>query len=177
MAKKITINALGLTAAKPEYTEVTINGSVIKVAKHLTIEEQAAFTAEVCNNVVGSEGFLNPYRFEAWVKIMILKHYTNISFTDAQLENIQKTYEIVNSSKEILEPIYEALPQAELNEVIKITFNTIQNIYAFENSAMGIVKKFNAGSQENMDQWTEVLNRISEGKEIEFVKELVEKMG
>jgi hypothetical protein len=42
---------------------------------------------------------------------------------------------------------------------------------------MGVIKKFNSGSQETMSQWTEVLNRISDGEEIEFVKELVEKMG
>ena len=108
---------------------------------------------------------------------MLLKHYTNISFTEAQLENIQKTYEILASNMEVLQPIYEAMPQEEVTNVLKVTLNTIQNIYAYENSIMGVIKKFNSGSQETMNQWTEVLNRISNGEEIEFVKELVDKMG
>lgn len=177
MAKKITINALGFTANKPEFTDVKVGDNVIKVSNHLTIEEQANLTSEICENVVGTEGFLNPYRFEVWSKVMLLKHYTNISFTEAQFENIQKTYEVLASNMGALQPVYEAMPQEEVTNVLKITLNTIQNIYAYENSVMGAIKKFNSGSQETMDQWTEVLNRISDGKEIEFVKELVEKMG
>jgi hypothetical protein len=68
----------------------------------------------------------------------IIMTYTNITFTDKQKEDIAKLYDILDSNG-IINQIVSAIPEDEYHFLIDGINDTIEAVYTYQNSVLGIL--------------------------------------
>ena len=71
--------------------------------------------------------------------IEMLRAYTNISFTEKQLEDPQKLYDIIILNK-IWDTIKQSIPEDEVNYIWENTCALAREITDYNHSALGILK-------------------------------------
>jgi hypothetical protein len=68
----------------------------------------------------------------------VIKYYTNISFTAKQEEDIIKTYDLLEGSG-LVNIIFESIPCSELDFIYKNLIETIEYIYNYNSSVLGVL--------------------------------------
>ena len=77
---------------------VKFNEQEFEVKQYLPVENKLELISEIVNQSIDSNNFANPARIEIFTVVEIVKNYTNISFTEKQLEDILKLYDLIVSS-------------------------------------------------------------------------------
>lgn len=160
---------------------------VIEVKQYLPIQEKL----ELIGNIVmqaheQDENYSNPVKAKVFEDLEIIFAFTNLSFTDKQKEDLPKLYDMLFSSG-IINKVIEAIPTEEIRAIDKGTMDSINAIYKYQNSIMGIlnmlkdeqnlvihnvdevVNKLNTPSQFQM--LTDILENFETGMDLENVKE------
>jgi hypothetical protein len=75
---------------------------------------------------------------DVYTTLEILFKYTNINFTDKQKEDVLKLYDLVISSG-LYSEIIKLIPEEEYNKLITTVEKTINAVYAYQNSILGIL--------------------------------------
>lgn len=172
---KISFTKFGL---KPNNSITTIyfNEQPIEVKQYLPIEEKLELISAVIELSHDQNNFSNPLKIQVYTALEMISKYTNISFTEKQKENITKTYDIINGNG-MLGLIIEAIPQQEYDIVIKGIYDTIESVYAYRNSVLGILDAVSADySALNLDAET-IHQKIADPDNMAFLKEVMTKLG
>ena len=135
---KIPFSKLGIKI-NTDISYVTIGEYQIEVKQYLPMEEKAALVANIMNFSVDDTGFYNPLRVKTFLTLEIMYTYTNLGFTAKMKEEGLKLYDTVISSG-LFDKIIEAIPTSEWEELQNSVWQTIQNVYDYKNSAMGILE-------------------------------------
>ena len=69
---------------------------------------------------------------------MIKEKYTNITFSDSNKENFIKTYDELLSSG-LIKLIKDHIPSEELTWLETNLYETVNSIYKYNNSALGLI--------------------------------------
>ena len=110
-----------------------------EVKYYLPVQEKMEVIAKIINQSIDDNGFYNPIRVKIFTVLEITYAYTNLSFTEKQKENPFKLYDLLVGNgifKEIISCIYED----DWKEIQETILTTIDNIYKFKNSALGILE-------------------------------------
>ena len=123
---------------------VQIGEETIAVKQYLPIQEKL----ELIGNVVMAaheqdENYSNPVKANVYRDLEVIFAYTNISFTDKQKEDLPKLYDMLASTG-ILQQIVKAIPEQEYAEICSGVWNSIEAIYKYQNSALGILDTIKA---------------------------------
>lgn len=124
----------------------------------------------------GEEGFFNLVKLEAFYRIEMVKRYTNISFTDKQLEDIPKLYDalILNN---IWNTIISEIPEQEQEYIWNNILSMAKEITTYNNSILGILKSISQNyDQLNLDA-TEIQKKIGDPENLALLKAMVNKTG
>jgi hypothetical protein len=95
--------------------------------------------SKIINQSVDDNGFYNPMRIKIFTVLEVVYAYTNLSFTVKQKEDPFKLYDLLIGTgifKDIVNYIYED----DWKEIQETIITTIDNIYKYKNSAMGIME-------------------------------------
>ena len=173
---KIAFTKLGL---KKDETikELNWNELKIEVKQFLPTGDKLDLISRVVNLSTDENAFYNPCKVEIFKVIEILLTYTNINVTDKQLEDILKLYDLFISSG-FKDKVYEIIPEKELNYINTSIQATIQEIYRYRDSALGIMQSV-AEDFKNTDlDARKIMNTLQENPEgIELLKDVVTKVG
>ena len=91
---KVSFTKLGLT--KPQiFAELCINEQVIEVKGYLPVNEKLELISEIVSGAADENNFYNAPKGHVYFILGIVKYYTNITFTEKQLENPQKLYDLI----------------------------------------------------------------------------------
>ena len=91
---KLAFSKLNKIKSIPDKIISTENGD-LTVKQYLPLENKIDLIETVLDFSGSDEGFFNVVKLEAYFRIEMIKAYTNITFTEKQLEDTQKLYDMI----------------------------------------------------------------------------------
>ena len=153
----------------------TINDMVIEVKSYLPVEDKNKLIQNVLNLSVNDMGYYNITLLKVNIAVEVLMAYTNINFTEKQKENYFKIYDAFASTGH-LNNIFDLIPE-EIAIITNGALSQIENVYAFRNSAAGIMEAIGSDySALNMNV-DELQSKIANKENLEFLKDVMDKLG
>lgn len=172
---KITMTKLGLTK-NTQVEKVEFNGQIIEVKQYLPVEEKLNLISDIINSSIDTNNFYNPGRLHMYQIVNIVMAYTNISFTDKQKEDIYKLYDLFTGSG-LAAAVINAMPIDEYEFILQGTNETIKSIYAYNNSAMGILDNISADYSNLELDVNKMHQEIGNKENLTFLREVMSKLG
>ena len=145
---KVSLTKLGLKVNQ-DIKNIEFNEQIIEVKQYLPVNDKLELISNVINSSHDENNFSNPVKVSVFTMLEIMYAYTNINFTEKQKEDSTKLYDMLISSGLVAEVI-NAIPEAEYNEVLCGVSDSIDAIYTYRNSVMGLLETISA-DYSNMD--------------------------
>lgn len=155
---------------------ITWNDQVVEVKRYLPHNDKLKLISDVMNKSADDNLFMNPAKVALFFSLGVLEYYTNISFTEKQKEDFLKTYDAVLSSG-FLTTVFAAIPKEELNALQDFCKEIIKEDYHQKNSVMGIMDSINTKYKNAEFDAEQIRQTLASGEGMEFLKEVLEKMG
>lgn len=154
------------------------NNIEIEIKQYLPIQEKLALVSSVLNDCSTKSDlrFFNVGQIEMFTTLEIVYHYTNIAFTDNQLEKPTELYDKIISSG-LYDAIKELIPVDELYNVDRYIWKTIPAIYDYQNSIYGIMDALaNDYSKMDLDA-SKIQEKLSDPENMALLKDTLSKLG
>ena len=120
--------------------DIKIGEETISVVQYLPLEKKLTIMQNIIQQAGNNEeGFYNIVKLTVFYTIEMLRAYTNISFTEKQLEDPQKLYDIIILNK-IWDTIKQSIPEDEVNYIWENTCALAREITDYNHSALGVLK-------------------------------------
>ena len=172
---KVSFTKLGL-AKNQEVKIVNWNEQDIEVKQYLPVNEKLTLISNVLNNAHDENNFSNPVKVNLFTALEIMYAYTNINFTDKQKEDPVKLYDLLSGSK-LYDKIVENIPVEEYLEVMNGIDETIDAVYTYRNSVMGILDTVSSDySNLNLDA-SEIQKKLADPENMELLRSVLTKLG
>lgn len=110
-----------------------------EVRNYLPFKEKLELVSNIINQSIDDNGFYNPMRVDLYMALEIVYAYTNLSFTDKMKEDPFKLYDMLISSG-VYADVVDAVGFDEVSAIENSVYDTIENIYQYRNSVMGILE-------------------------------------
>lgn len=161
---------------KNEVKTITINNNQIEIKQYLPVNEKLDLIARVINGAHDQNNFPNPIKIEVIGTLEMIMAYTNISFTEKQKEDIPKLYDLLEENG-VIKDIISQIPEDEYNFIIDGINKTVDAVYAYNNSILGILESVSQ-DYSNLDFDIQKLqNDIANPENLKLVKEVLTKLG
>lgn len=132
---KISFNKLGLSKAS-NIKEVEFNEQKIEISQYLDIGLKSTLVnAAVRYSVI--KGIVDEILVDAYLHMFIIEHYTNITFTPKQKENILDTFDILESSG-FLDLIVANMNQSEYDYLFSMAKKLIVNLNEYNKTIVSL---------------------------------------
>lgn len=156
---------------------VQIGEETIAVKQYLPIQEKLALIGRVVELAHEQDNnFSNPVKAGVYRDLEIIFAYTNISFTDKQKEDLPKLYDILYSSG-VIKIVIDNIPEDEYLEIVCGVKDSIDAIYKYQNSILGILDTISTDySALNLDA-SEIQKKIADPQNLELLKNVLTKLG
>lgn len=138
--KKVGLTKL-VTVKESDTKTIEINGEEIVVKQYLPLEEKLGMVRDIGLAAIG-EQYINPVTIDVLLDIKMVQYYTNINFTEKQMEDTEKLYDMLTMNN-IINSVYQAIPIEEIGKLSTWVHRTICEVSTFRNSAMGIMETIN----------------------------------
>lgn len=173
---KVSFAKLGLVKNQ-DVKNITWGDYIIEVKQYLPVNDKLTLITNVINAAHDSENnYSNPVKVDLYTALEILYAYTNINFTDKQKEDTAKLYDLVKGSG-LLDTMVAAIPEKEYGEVISGIWRSIEAIYSYQNSVLGILESISQDySNLNLDA-TEIRQKLADPQNMELLKNVLTKLG
>lgn len=172
---KVSLTKLGLKINQDIKT-IKFNEQTIEVKQYLPVNDKLELISNVINASHDENNFSNPVKVSVFTTLEIMYSYTNINFTDKQKEDPTKLYDMLISSG-LVAAVINAIPEAEYHEVLRGISDSIDAIYTYRNSVLGILESVSADySQLNLDA-EEIQKKLGDPNNMAFLKEVLTKLG
>ena len=173
---KVPFTKLGLTKNQ-EIKILNWNEQNIEIKQYLPINDKLNLVANVINNAHDSNNnFSNPVQVSVYTSLEILYAYTNINFTDKQKEDVAKLYDLVKSNG-LLKTVIENIPTEEYEEIINGINDSINAIYSYQNSILGILDTLKT-DYSNLDlDATAIQEKLADPENMQLLKDILTKLG
>lgn len=173
---KINFNKLNLDKSI-EVKTIDINDIAVEVKTYLPVDEKLELISHIVNKAHDEDyNFANPVKIEVYAGIGIVQYYTNISFTEKQLEKPSKIYDLLNRNK-VLDKIIAVLPEEEYAELKNGIEETIKSVYQYQNSALGILDTIGQDYSDLNLEASEIQEKLADPQNMQLVKEILTKLG
>lgn len=161
---------------KNEVKTITINNNQIEIKQYLPINEKLDLIARVINGAHDQNNFPNPIKIEVIGTLEMIMAYTNISFTEKQKEDIPKLYDLLEENG-IIKDIISQIPEDEYNFIIDGINKTVDAVYAYNNSVLGILEAVSK-DYSNLDfDATQIQKKMADPENIKLVRDVLTKLG
>lgn len=155
---------------------VKIGNYDIEVKQYLPVNDKLDLIARVLNGAHDENNFPNPIKIEVLGTLEIIMAYTNLSFTEKQKEDIAKLYDLLESNH-VIDLLVDAIPEEEYDFVIDGIDKTIDAVYSYQNSVLGILESVSQ-DYSNLDlDATSIQKKIADPNNVALLKDVLTKMG
>ena len=151
-------------------------------AKILNLSSNSSFVGatKLISNVINfahdENNYSNPVKVDVYTALEIMYAYTNINFTDKQKEDVTKLYDLIVSSG-LYTKVLEAIPDNEYCNLLNAIKKSIDAIYAYQNSVMGILDTIST-DYSNLDlDASEIQKKIGDPENMELLRSVLAKLG
>lgn len=161
---------------KNEVKTITINNNQIEIKQYLPVNEKLDLIARVINGAHDQNNFPNPIKIEVIGTLEMIMAYTNISFTEKQKEDIPKLYDLLEENG-VIKDIISQIPEDEYNFIIDGINKTVDAIYTYNNSVLGILEAVSK-DYSNLDfDATQIQKKMADPENLKLVKDVLTKLG
>ncbi len=155
---------------------VKFNDQEIEVRQYLPVDEKLALIGKIINNSAEDAKFYNIGKITVFTTVEMVCTYTNISFTEKQKEDVCKLYDVIVSSG-LYDVIFEAIPEDEYDWILETTMNSIESIYQYQNSILGILDAVSQDySNLNLDAGV-LQQQMGNPENLELLKGIMTRLG
>ena len=149
----------------------------IEVEQYLPLEKKLDLIIAVIEQSGNSEqGFFNLVQLQTYYTIEMVKAYTNISFTDKQMEDIPKLYDAIILN-DIWAFVEDKIPATERDYVWQNIIEMANRVTEYQNSVLGILKQLTVNKDALDLDITDIMNKIQDPESLTLLKQLVDKTG
>lgn len=172
---KIAFTKLGLTK-NTEVKTFTWNDQTIEVKQYLPVNDKLEMCSRIINYSIDDNiKYYNPGKVAVFQCIEVILAYTNISVTEKQREDPSKLFDLLNNG--FVEEVYKYIPANEINVITAIVDATIEAIYKYQNSVLGILETVQTDYSELDLNAQNIQQALSKGEGVEFLKDVMTKLG
>ena len=172
---KVSFTKLGLKVNQ-EIKNIEFNGQIIEIKQYLPSNEKLELISDVINFSADDNNFANPVKITIFTVLQIFEYYTNINFTEKQKEDPAKLYDLLVSSG-LSEMISKAIPTEEYETVVNGIKDSIEAVYKYKQSALGILDMVSSDySQLDFDA-TAIQKKLNDPNNMELLKQVLTKLG
>lgn len=172
---KLGFTKLGLKVNQDIQT-ITYNDCNIEVKMYLPIINKLETLSEIINSSIEDVGYYNEGKLRTFFVVNIIRAYTNISFTEKQMEDPCKLYDLLISSG-LWDMIWDILPDAEKEQLEQFLYKTIDAIYTYKNSVMGILDVISQDYNNLSLDASEITKSLNNSENFSVLKEVLNKLG
>lgn len=174
---KTTFTKLGLKAKKVA-ASCQINDNIsLEIRQYLPIDEKANLIQFIVNHALDQmTGCFSPVRVEVYFSIAVCKWYAGITFTDKQMTEVSKTYDLLEENG-VIDKIISVIPENEINFMNELVNDTIDDIARYNSSAAGIIQAMSANADGLDNQVTEILDKVKNGENMETLSVIKDVVG
>ena len=172
---KVSLTKLGLKVIQDIKT-ISFNGQEIEVKQYLPVNEKLILIGNIVNASHDDNNFANPVKVSIFTALEIMYTYTNINFTEKQKEDPSKLYDMLISSG-LVKEIVNAIPEEEYHEILCGVSDSIEAIYTYRNSAMGIMESITADYGELSFDVSEIQKKLADPTNMALLKDVLTKLG
>lgn len=161
---------------KNEVKTITINNNQIEIKQYLPVNDKLDLIARVINGAHDQNNFPNPIKIEVIGTLEMIMAYTNISFTEKQKEDIPKLYDLLEENG-IIKDIISQIPEDEYNFIIDGINKTVDAVYTYNNSVLGILEAVSK-DYSNLDfDATQIQKKMADPENLKLVRDVLTKLG
>ena len=176
---KVAFTKLGITknSIEIENKKIIWNEQEIEIKQYLPVQEKLELISNVVNLSLSEDtSFANPVKIEVYAALEIIFAYTNVSFTEKQKEDTPKLYDLLNKSG-FIDAVCSQIPEEEYNFIFDGITESIESIYKYKNSIVGILDTISTDySNLNLDA-TEIQQKLSDPNNLTLIKDILSKLG
>jgi hypothetical protein len=172
---KVPFTKLGLKLDK-EIKTIVWNEQEIEIKQYLPVNEKLELIGRVINNSADDMKFYNVGKIEIFLALEVLYSYTNINFTDKQKEDVTKLYDFIISSG-FYDAVVEWIPEEELDWIEETLMDTVDSIYKYQNSIMGILDTISQDYSSLDFDATEIQKKIGDPENLALLKGIMSRLG
>ena len=153
--------------------DIKIGEETISVVQYLPLEKKLTIMQNIIEQAGNNEeGFYNIVKLTVFYTIEMLRAYTNISFTEKQLEEPQKLYDIIVLNN-IWETVKDSIPEKERDYIWDNTCALAREITDYNHSALGILKMVRADYGETDFNIASIMENIKDPETLGLMKEIL----
>ena len=172
---KVSFNKLDLKKNQ-EVATLKYNNIEFEVRQYLPIEEKLELISKVISNSADENNFYNAPKGHVFTTLGIVEYYTNINFTEKQLEDPQKLYDlIVGNGLDIL--ILNAIPMTEIMFIESNIEKITNGYYDYRHSALGIIETISQDYNNLNFDTSELQKNIADPNNLELLRSILSKLG
>lgn len=173
---KISFTKLNKIKSLPA-VEISIDDQKVLVEQYLPLEEKVnLITSVIEQSGNGEEGFFNVVKLNAYYMIEMIRAYTNISFTEKQLEDTTKLYDAIVLNG-IWSTVATAIPASEKEYIWDNVLALAKEITTYNNSVLGILKTLSANKEALNLNVDDLLGKLNNVEDLELIKALLSTTG
>ena len=173
---KVPYTKLGLKTNQ-EIKTIEYNDQVIEIKQYLPIQEKLQLIGRVIEFAhEQDQNYSNPVKVKVILLLETIFTYTNITFTEKQKEDLAKLYDAFCDSG-LLKEIFKNIPEAELIVLEEGVNDTIDAVYKYQNSILGVLDTIKTDYNNlslDTEEFKEVLGNPSN---LAMLKDVLTKLG
>ena len=172
---KVSLNKI-TPIKKVDDITIDINGEKVIIKQYLSVDEKVALVERVLNASIDETNYFSNAKLKVYSKIEILQAYTNINFTDKQLEEITKLYDLLEINN-IFDTVINNIPVKEYENIINMINDDADRLSKHLNSFVGMVKTIQQdydATQLNVDK---LMQTLGDKESVGLVKDILENIG
>lgn len=172
---KLSFSKLGLKMNN-EVVNIHFNEQVIEVKQYISVNDKLKLISDIINKTINEHNFCNPVQVKVFLALGIIEYYTNINFTEKQKEDPVKLFDLLQSNG-LMKQILNTIPTEEFDDLNDGVWESVESIYTYNNSAMGIIDGLGK-DYSNLDfDATAIQEKLGNSENVEFLKEVLAKLG
>lgn len=158
--------------------EVKLNDEItIEVKQYLPIQEKLALIGRVVEFAHEQDAnYSNPVKASVYKDLEIVFTYTNLTFTDKQKEEPAKLYDLLLSAG-YLKIILDNIPCDEYYAIGNGVHDSIQAVYQYHNSALGILEGIQKGYSNQQFDIEALRQSLTDLSDSPLVKDIIPLLG
>lgn len=172
---KVSFTKLGLKINNATKS-IMVADQEIEIKQYLPINDKLELISRVINYSADDMKFYNVGKMEIFLNLEILYTYTNINFTEKQKEDVCKLFDLVESSG-LLNKILDNIPETEIDFIRNTILDTVENIYKYQNSIMGILDTVVTDYSDLEFDAKNLNGLISDPNNLTLLKDIMTKLG
>lgn len=172
---KLAFTKLSLSKNQ-EVKIVEFNGQDIEVKQYLPVNDKFEVIGNIINRSADDNNFANPLKVEIFTALEIISAYTNISFTEKQKEDPSKLFDLVVSSG-LYKEIICAIPHTEIESLQCYINSTIDAVYKYRNSIMGLLENITTDYSNLNLEATEIQKKLADPNNMQLLRDVLTKLG